>query len=116
MSDAAGQRALGKQLLLIRSATERAELAQAMHAARQSVAALKRGVPGLAVGKGLPLALGLIKRLPMISSVLPLVLAGVRRPLLRYALLGAGAGAGLLVWKGYQRWAARRGPDGEHTE
>ena len=114
MSDAAGQRALRKQLLLIRSATERAELAQALHAARQSVAALKRGVPGLAVGKGLPLALGLMKRLPLIRSVLPLVLAGVRRPLLRYALLGAGAG--LLVWKGYQRWAAQRGPDGVPAE
>ena len=114
MIDAAGQRALRKQLLLIRSATERAELAQAVHATRQSVAAFKRGVPGLAVGKGLPLALGLVKRLPLIRSVLPLVLAGVRRPLLRYAMLGAGAG--LLVWKGYQRWAGQRGPDGKHTE
>ena len=116
MSDAAGQRALRKQLLLIRSATERAELAQAVHAARQSVAAFKSGIPGLAVSKGLPVALGLIKRLPLISSVLPLVLAGVRRPLLRYALLGAGAGAGLLVWKGYQWWAAQRGPDGAPAE
>ena len=114
MSDAAGQRALRKQLLLIRSATERAELAQAVHAARQSVAAFKSGIPGLAVSKGLPVALGLIKRLPLISSVLPLVLAGVRRPLLRYALLGAGAG--LLVWKGYQWWAAQRGPDGAPAE
>ena len=114
MSDAAGQRALRKQLLLIRSATERAELAQAVHAARQSVAAFKSGIPGLAVSKGLPVALGLIKRLPLINSVLPLVLAGVRRPLLRYALLGAGAG--LLVWKSYQWWAGQRGPDGEHAE
>ena len=114
MSDAAGQRALGKQLLLILSTTERAELAQAVHAARRSVAAFKRDVPGLAVGKGLPLALGLIKRLPLISSVLPLVLAGVRRPLLRYALLGAGAG--LLAWKGYQWCAARRGSDGVPAE
>ena len=114
MSDAAGQRALRKQLLLIRSVTERAELAQAVHAARQSVAAVKSGIPGLAVSKGLPLVLGLIKRLPLISPVLPLVLAGVRRPLLRYALLGAGAG--LLVWKGYQWWVAHRGPDGALAE
>ena len=114
MSDAAGQRALRKQLLLIRSVTERAELAQAVHAARQSVAAVKSGIPGLAVSKGLPLVLGLIKRLPLISPVLPLVLAGVRRPLLRYALLGAGAG--LLVWKGYQWWVAHRGPDGAPAE
>ena len=112
MSDAAGQRALGKQLLLILSTTERAELAQAVHAARRSVAAFKRDVPGLAVSKGLPLVLGLIKRLPLISSVLPLVLAGVRRPLLRYTLLGAG----LLVWKGYQWRAGQRGPDGAPAE
>lgn len=109
MSDAAGQRAIRKQLLLIRSATERAELSQAVQATRQSVAAFKSGVPGLAVGRGLPLALGLIKRLPLISSVLPLVLTGVRRPLLRYALLGAGAA--LLAWKGYQWRAAQRGSD-----
>jgi len=111
MSDAAGQRALRKQLLLMRSATERAELAQAVHATRQSVVAFKSGIPGRAVGKGLPLALGLIKRLPLISSVLPLVLAGVRRPLLRYALLGAGSA--LLAWKGYQWFADRRGPSSE---
>jgi hypothetical protein len=109
MSDAAGQRALRKQLLLMRSATERAEMAQAVLATRQSVTAFKSGVPGLAMGKGLPLALGLIQRAPLISSLLPLLLAGARRPLLRYALLGAGAA--LLVWKGSQWLAAQRGPD-----
>lgn len=114
MSDAAGQRELRKQLLLVRSATERAELAQAVRATRQSAAAFKSGVPGLAMGKGLPLALGLIKRAPLISSVLPLVLAGARRPLLRYALLGAGSA--LLVWKGYQWLAEQRGPAAEPVE
>ncbi len=114
MNDAAGQRALRKQLLLMRSATERAELAQAVLATRQSLAAVKSGVPGLALGKGLPLALGLIQRAPLISSVLPLLLAGARRPLLRYALLGAGAG--LLVWKGYQWLAGQRGPDEASAE
>lgn len=114
MGDAASQRALRKQLLLMRSATERAELAQAVLATRQSVAVLKGGVPGMAMGKGLPLALGLIKRVPLISSVLPLLLAGARRPLLRYALLGAGAA--LLVWKGYRWLAAQRGPEGAPAE
>lgn len=100
------QRALRKQLLLMRSATERAELVQAFGAARQSVTMLKGSVPGLALGKGLPLALGLLKRAPLLTPVLSLVLAGARRPLLRYALLGAGSA--LLVWKGYQWLADQR--------
>lgn len=104
------QRALRKQLLLIRAATERAELVQALCAARQSVTVLKSGVPGLVLGKGLPLALGLLKRAPLLTPVLSMVLAGARRPLLRYALLGAGSG--LLVWKAYRRLAEQRGkPD-----
>lgn len=102
------QRALRKQLLLMRSATERAELAQAFGAARQSVTMLKGGVPGLALVKGLPLALGLLKRAPLLTPVMSLVLAGARRPLLRYALLAAGSA--LLVWKGYQWLAAQRRP------
>lgn len=114
MSDAAAQRALRKQLLLVRSATERAELAQAVRATRQSLTAFTSGAPGLAMGRGLPLALGLIRRAPLISSVLPLVLAGARRPLLRYALLGAGSA--WLVWKGYQWLAAQRGPGAEPAE
>lgn len=101
------QRALRKQLLLMHSATERAELVQALGAARQSVAVLKKGgVPGGMLGKSLPLALGLLKRAPLIAPVLSLVLAGARRPLLRYALLGAGSA--LLVWKGYQWLADQR--------
>lgn len=107
------QRALRKQLLLMHSATERAELVQALGAARQSVAVLKKGgVPGGVLGKSLPLALalalGLLKRAPLIAPVLSLVLAGARRPLLRYALLGAGSA--LLVWKGYQWLADQRRP------
>jgi len=102
------QRALRKQLLLMRSATERAELVQALGAARQSVTVLKSGVPAGVLGKGLPLALGLLKRAPLITPVLSLVLAGARRPLLRYALLGAGSA--LLVWKGYQWLADQRLP------
>ncbi|WP_372828275.1 hypothetical protein [Polaromonas sp.] len=100
------QRALRKQLLLTRSATERAELVQALGAARQSVTLLKSGIPGLALSKGLPLALGLLKRAPLLAPVWSLVLAGARRPLLRYALLGAGSA--LLAWKGYQWMAAQR--------
>jgi len=91
------QRALRKQLLLMRSATERAELVQALGAARQSVTVLKSGIPGGVLGKGLPLALGLLKRAPLITPVLSLVLAGARRPLLRYALLGAGSALLVMV-------------------
>lgn len=111
MDNATGQsqRALRKQLLLMRSATERAELVQALGAARQSVTMFKGGVPGGALVKGLPLALGLLRRAPLITPVLSLVLAGARRPLLRYALLGAGSA--LLVWKGYQWLADQRRPD-----
>lgn len=106
-SHAATQRALRKQLLLMRSATERAELVHAIGAARQSATVFTSGVPGLAMGKGLPLALGLLKRAPLISPVLSLVLAGARRPLLRYAMLGTGSA--LLLWKGWQWLADQRG-------
>jgi len=110
MSDATSrsQRALRKQLLLMRSATERAEMAQALGAARQSVTMFKGAVPGGVLVKGLPLALGLLRRAPLLSPVLSLVLAGARRPLLRYAVLGAGSA--LLVWKGYQWLADQRRP------
>lgn len=106
MSDTTNPRELRKQLLLMRSSTERAELVQAMQATRQSASSLTNSVPGLAVGKGLPLVLGLLKRAPLISPVLSLVLTGARRPLLRYALLGTGAA--LLAWKGYQWLAEQR--------
>ena len=110
MGDATSQsqRALRKQLLLMRSAIERAELVQALGAARQSVTGLKGGIPGGVLGKGLPLALGLLKRAPLLTPALSLVLAGARRPLLRYALLGAGSA--LLVWKAYQWLADQRQP------
>jgi hypothetical protein len=106
MTEATGERALRKQLLLMRSATERAELVEALHATRQSAGVFTKGVPGLAAGKALPLVLGLLKRAPLISPVLSLVLSGARRPLLRYALLGAGAA--LVAWKGYQWLAEQR--------
>lgn len=110
MSDAAtnatAQRELRKQLLLMRAATERAEMVGAVDAARQRAAIFKiGGVSGLALAKGLPLALGLLKRAPLVSSLLSLALSGARRPLLRYGLLGAGSA--LLAWKGYQ-WLAGR--------
>ncbi|MDO9401420.1 MAG: hypothetical protein Q7T46_08240 [Polaromonas sp.] len=99
------QRALGKQLLLMRAATERAEMVRAIGAARESATFFKSGVPGLVLAQGLPLALGLLKRAPWAGSVLSLALPGARRPLLRYALLGAGSA--LLAWKGYQWFAGR---------
>ena len=110
---AAGQRALRKQLLLMRSATERAELVHTIGAVRQAAFVFKSGVPGLAMGKGLPLALGLLKRASLISPVLSLVLAGARRPLLRYLMLGAGSA--LLVWKAYRWLAEQRGQPSEQS-
>lgn len=104
-ANATTQRALRKQLLLMRAATERAEMVGAIDAARQKVTFFNSGVPGMALTKGLPLALGLIKRAPLVSSLLTLALSGARRPLLRYGLLGGGAA--LLAWKGYQ-WLAGR--------
>ncbi len=104
-ANATAQRALRKQLLLMRAATERAEMVGAIDATRQKVTFFNSGVPGLALTKGLPLALGLIKRAPLVSSLLTLALSGARRPLLRYGLLGGGAA--LLAWKGYQ-WLAGR--------
>lgn len=101
---AATQRVLRKQLLLMRAATERAEMVHAIDAARQSATFFKSGVPDLVFAKGLPLVLGLL-RAPWAGSVLSLALSGARRPLLRYALLGAGAA--LLAWKGYQWFAGR---------
>ncbi|MDW5443878.1 hypothetical protein [Polaromonas sp. SM01] len=101
MSDASTQRALRKQLLLMRAATERAEMSGAFGTARQSLSFLKSGVPNLALSKGLPLAMGLFKRAQLFSPVLSLAFSSVRgRPLLRNLMLGAGSA--LLAWKGYQ--------------
>ncbi|WP_309679570.1 hypothetical protein [Polaromonas sp.] len=116
MSDAATsattQRELRKQVLLMRAAMERAEMVGAIDAARQRVIFFKNGVPSLALAKGLPLALALLRRAPLLSSLLSLALSGARRlPLLRYGLLGAGAA--LLVWKGYQWLAGRAGQSAE---
>lgn len=110
-ANATSQRALRKQLLLMRAATERAEMVGTIDAARRSATVFKSGVPGLALAKGLPLALGLLKRAPLVSSVLSLALSGARRPLLRYGLLGAGSA--LLLWKGYQWLAGRPGQPAE---
>lgn len=114
-ADAATQRALRKQLLLMRAATERAEMVGAVDAARQSVRFFRSGgIPGLALAKGLPLALELLRRAPLASSLLTLALSGARRPLLhllRYGLLGAGSA--LLAWKGYQWLAGRAEPPAE---
>jgi hypothetical protein len=105
MHEAASQRALRKQLLLTRAASQRAEMAQALLAARQSLTFSAGGVTGLVLAKGMPLALGLLKRAPLLSPLLSLALAGARRPLARYTMLGAGSA--LLAWRGFQ-WFARR--------
>ena len=114
MSDASTQRALRKQLLLMRAATERAEMTGAVGAARQAVALPKMAASGLALFKDLPLALSLLKRAPLLSPVLSLLLSGARRPLLRYALIGAGSA--LLVWKAYQWFVDRRGQPSEESD
>lgn len=106
MREAASPLALRKQALLLRSATERAELMHAVSAVRQSASLFGKAAPGLAMGKGLPLALGLLKRAPLLSPLLSLALAGARRPAIRYGVLAAG---GVWVaWKGWQWLAAQR--------
>lgn len=111
---AASQGAMRKQLLLMRAATERAEMMACIGAARQSVTFPKMAVSGLALFKGLPLALTLLKRAPLLSPVLSLVLSGARKPLSRYALIGAGSA--LLAWKGYQWFVGRRGRPSEESD
>jgi hypothetical protein len=106
MDDAFSQRALRKQALLLRSATERAELVQTVGAVRQSATLFGRAAPGLAMGKSLPLALALLKRAPLVSPLLSLALAGARRPVIRYGALAAGGA--WLAWKGWQWLAAQR--------
>ncbi|WP_395055761.1 hypothetical protein [Polaromonas sp.] len=95
-----------KQLLLLRSATERAELAYALTAVRQSVTVFGKAAPALAMGRGVPLVLGLLKRAPLLSPLLSLALAGARRPVLRYGALAAGAV--FVAWKAWQ-WLAGQG-------
>jgi hypothetical protein len=107
MGDAFSQRALRKQALLLRSATERAELVETVGAVRQSATLFgSRASPGLAMGKGLPLALALLKRAPLLSPLLSLALAGARRPAIRYGALAAGGA--WLAWKGWQWLAVQR--------
>jgi threonine/homoserine/homoserine lactone efflux protein len=106
MNDAAGQRTLRKQALRLRAATERVELVQTAGAVRQSAAMFGKATPGLAMGRGLPLALGLLKRAPLLSPLLSLALAGARRPVVRYGVLAAGGA--WLAWKGWQWLAAQR--------
>jgi hypothetical protein len=106
MNDAAARRALRKKALLLRAATERVELVQTAGEVRRSVAVFGKAAPGMAMGRGLPLALGLLKRAPLFSPLLSLALAGARRPLIRYAALAAGGA--WLAWKGWQWAAAQR--------
>lgn len=105
MSEAARQTAMKKQLLLLRSATERAELVHTLSAVRQSATFLGKA-PVLAMGRGLPLALTLLKRAPLLRPLLSLLLAGARRPALRYGVLAAGAA--LALWKAGQWLAEQR--------
>lgn len=107
MSEAARQTAMKKQLLLLRSATERAELVHTLSAVRQSATVLGKA-PVLAMGRGLPLALTLLKRAPLLRPLLSLLLAGARRPALRYGLLAAGAA--LALWKAGQ-WLVEQRAD-----
>ena len=102
---AMGQLALKKQVLRLRAQTERAEMGAALSGARQSLAFVPGALPALALSKGMPLALGLLRQGPLLGAVLPLLLTGARRPWLRYPLLGAGAA--LLVWQAYRSLAGK---------
>ena len=62
----------------------------------------------MVIGAGLPLALGLLKRAPLLSPLLSLVIAGARRPAIRYGVLAAGGA--WLAWNGWLWVAAQRGP------
>lgn len=95
-----------KQLLLLRSAAERAELVHTLIAVRQSMTVFGKAAPALAIGRGLPLALGLLKRASLLSPLLSLVLGGARRPALRYGAMAAGAA--FAVWKSWQWLAEQR--------
>ncbi|MDP2819746.1 MAG: hypothetical protein Q8O29_16040 [Polaromonas sp.] len=103
-----------KQLLLLRSAAERAELVHTLNAVRQSATVFGKAAPGLVMGRGLPLALGLLKRAPLLSPLLSLALAGARRPVLRYGALAAGAA--FVAWKGWQWLAEQRAQANASTE
>jgi hypothetical protein len=95
--------ALRKQMLLSRAALERAEMVRAVGSAAQSVQSLRHNIPGLAlgaVGRNLPLVLSLVQRLRLLAPVLPVLLMVVRRPLLRYSVLGAAATV-LLAFKSW---------------
>ncbi len=105
MHDAAAQRVLRKQALLLRAATERAEMVDGLDALRQSAGRFSK-TPGWAVGRSLPLVLGLLRRAPLLSPLVSLAWAGVRRPAIRYGMLAAGAS--WLLWKGWQGLAARK--------
>lgn len=102
-----------KQLLLLRSATERAELVHTLHAVRQSATVFGKAAPALAIGRGLPLALGLLKRASLLRPLLSLALAGARRPALRYGALAAGAA--FVAWKGWQWLAGQRAQANANT-
>jgi hypothetical protein len=109
MADVSTPRALRKQVLLLRSAAERAELVRQLGDVQRAVPDVGKLMPALALGRGLPLALGLLKRGSLLSPLLSLVLSGARRPMLRYAALAAGAA--WLGWKGWQVLASASGQD-----
>lgn len=101
MSDSDTSLMLKKQMLMTRSALEREEMVRAIHATSQSTLFLRSHLPGMALARSLPLAVNLMQRARVLAPILPFIWAGVRRPLLRYTLLGGVAA--LLAWRA-GRW------------
>ncbi|MGS0896268.1 DUF3318 domain-containing protein [Burkholderia stagnalis] len=117
---AAQQRALRKELLILRSEVERLELAEASAEMRHAVMRfswLKMFVPGLSAGKfgqsakNLNASLGnLVNQYPMLSSLTSLVLAKPVRSLLRKSAVPAlkWGTLGFAAWEVYRIWKQSR--------
>lgn len=105
-------RTLRKELLILRSDVDRAELLESYTHLRESVTRfgwLRFLVPGLGRSRGGPVSAtlgGLLKQYPMVGSLLSLVLAkplrtkvvASARPLIKWA------GLGFTAWEAYRVW------------
>lgn len=99
MSQADQQRALRKQLLILRAGMERQEFAARVSELRHPTGFLS-ALPGLAKSGGLPWLFSLFRRYPMLGSALSMGLSKVKLPVVRYAVLGAGAF--MLAWQAWK--------------
>jgi len=99
MSQSDQQRALRKQLLILRAGMERQEFATRVSEIRHPGGFLS-ALPGLAKSGGLPWLFSLFRRYPMLGSALSMGLSKAKLPAMRYAVLGAGAF--MLAWQAWK--------------